>query len=255
MDKWLNRGFLARNNGYIVLNEDIERDLWQLGLRAPIRRIQHPIFDRFGDAPPRAEARDRLGIASDTPLLLFFGSVRPHKGLDILLESVAVARQRLPELRLIVATLVRSIPSMMHVVMLMAVIFYIYAVAGYHIFNEHDPVHWRSLGIALLTLFRIVTLEDWTDIMYAAMAEEPWAWLYFVSFVVLGTFVVINLFIAVVINNLEEAKQERLHDLTLPPNPEEILKELKATQDALTKVQAKLERFSAQGITERGGAA
>jgi glycosyltransferase involved in cell wall biosynthesis len=103
MDKWLNRGFLVRNNGYIVLNEEVERDLWQLGLRAPIRQIPHPIFDRFGDAQPRAEARDRLGIASDTPLLLFFGSVRPHKGLNVLLESVAVARRRLPELRLIIA--------------------------------------------------------------------------------------------------------------------------------------------------------
>ena len=103
MDKWLNRGFLVRNDGYIVLNEEVERDLWQLGLRAPIRQIPHPIFDRFGDAQPRAEARDRLGIASDTPLLLFFGSVRPHKGLNVLLESVAVARRRLPELRLIIA--------------------------------------------------------------------------------------------------------------------------------------------------------
>ena len=65
----------------------------------------------------------------------------------------------LPELRLIVSTLVRSIPGMVHVIILMSVIFYIYAVAGYHLFHQHDPEHWRNLGISLLTLFRIVTLE------------------------------------------------------------------------------------------------
>ncbi len=146
----------------------------------------------------------------------------------------------IPELRLIVATLVRSIPSMMHVVMLMAVIFYIYAVAGYHIFHAHDPVHWRSLGISLLTLFRIVTLEDWTDVMYKAMELTPFAWAYFVSFVVVGTFVVINLFIAVVLNNLEQAKVERLEELQSPASREEILRELRATQDALRRLEKRL---------------
>jgi len=150
----------------------------------------------------------------------------------------------LPELRLIVSTLVRSIPSMGHVLALMSIIFYVYAVAGFHLFSEVDPTHWRTLGISLLSLFRIVTLEDWTDIMYAAMAVKPWAWLYFVSFVVLGTFVVVNLFIAVVINNLEEAKAERLNELTTPPTPEEILRELADTQAALNRMQTRLEHFS-----------
>lgn len=152
----------------------------------------------------------------------------------------------LPELRLIVATLVRSIPSMGHVLALMSIIFYVYGVAGYHLFHEIDPTHWRNLGISLLSLFRIVTLEDWTDIMYAAMAANPWAWIYFVSFVVLGTFVVVNLFIAVVINNLDEAKAERLAELTTAPTPDEILTELRATQDALARVRNKLERLDEQ---------
>ncbi len=149
----------------------------------------------------------------------------------------------LPELRLIVATLVRSIPSMAHVLALMSIIFYVYAVAGYHLFHDIDPTHWRNLGISLLSLFRIVTLEDWTDIMYAAMAAEPLAWMYFVSFVVLGTFVVVNLFIAVVINNLEEAKAERLNELTSAPTRDEILLELRETQAALATLRAKLERL------------
>lgn len=149
----------------------------------------------------------------------------------------------LPELRLIVATLVRSIPSMGHVLGLMSIIFYVYGVAGYHLFHDIDPTHWRSLGISLLSLFRIVTLEDWTDIMYAAMDQAPWAWVYFVSFVVLGTFVVVNLFIAVVLNNLDEAKSERLRELTDPPTTNEILQELRQTQDALVRLQTQLNRM------------
>ncbi|WP_281646065.1 ion transporter [Parendozoicomonas sp. Alg238-R29] len=149
-----------------------------------------------------------------------------------------------PELRLIISTLIRSIPSMGHVVLLMMVIFYIYAVAGYHLFNDVDPEHWRNLGISLLTLFRIVTLEDWTDVMYASMEFYPMAWIYYVSFVVCGTFVVINLFIAVVLNNLEEAKAERLQELCREPSRGEILQELKSTQDTLIRLQRQLENSS-----------
>ncbi|MDJ0957303.1 MAG: ion transporter [Arenicellales bacterium] len=148
----------------------------------------------------------------------------------------------LPELRLIVATLIRSIPGFANVILLLSIIFYIYAVAGYHIFHEHDPVHWRNLGISLLTLFRVLTLEDWTDVMYTAMQLNPYSWLFFVSFVVVATFVVINLFIAVVINNLEAAKQERLirqGETTL----DSAQRELRATQESLSKLASQLDRL------------
>ena len=147
----------------------------------------------------------------------------------------------LPELRLIVSTLLRSIPSMFNVMALMSIIFFVYAVAGYHLFHDVDPEHWRHLGIALLSLFRIVTLEDWTDIMYTAMETHWWAWVYFVSFVVVGTFVIVNLFIAVVVNNLDEAKQERLEGLKTTPTREELLAELGRTQDALARLTKRLE--------------
>ena len=155
----------------------------------------------------------------------------------------------LPELRLIVATLVRSIPSMFNVVCLMSIIFYIYAVAGYHLFHDVDPTHWRTLGISALTLFRVVTLEDWTDVMYAAMEHYWWAWAYFVSFVVVGTFVIINLFIAVVLNNLDEAKAERLRELMTPPSRQDLLRELRATQASLERLEERL-RVSADDDAE-----
>ncbi len=149
----------------------------------------------------------------------------------------------LPELRLIVATLMRTIPSMGNIMLLMSIIFYIYAIAGYHLFHITDPQHWGTLGLSLLTLFRIVTLEDWTDVMYTAMETQPYAWLYFVSFVIMGTFVIINLFIAVVLNNLDEAKAERLAELRQPVTHDELLKELENTQQAMRKLQQQIVRL------------
>ncbi|MCW8126891.1 ion transporter [Microbulbifer halophilus] len=146
-----------------------------------------------------------------------------------------------PELRLLVDTLLRSLPSMFHIALLMSIIFYIYGVAGYFLFHEIDPTHWRSLPIALLSLFRIVTFEDWTDIMYTAMDAMPWAWVYFISFVVMGAFVMINLFIGVVLNNLEETKLRRLDELQVPPSQTEILRELRATQEALARMQKRMD--------------
>jgi voltage-gated sodium channel len=147
----------------------------------------------------------------------------------------------MPQLRLIVATLVRSIPSMGHVILLMGIIFYIYAVTGYHLFSGHDAQRWGTLGAALLTLFQMVTLEGWVEVMNTAMEARPWSWIYFVSFVLIGTFVMLNLFIAVVINNLDASKEAELEALRGPATHDEVLRELKRTRDALGDLQRRLE--------------
>jgi voltage-gated sodium channel len=114
-----------------------------------------------------------------------------------------------PELRLIIGTMVKSIPSMGHVIVLLTLLLYVYAVLGFHFFRAADPAHWGSLGAALLTLFQILTLEGWVEVQDAALAVYPLAWVYFSSFVLVAVFVVVNLFIAVVINNLESVKHEQ----------------------------------------------
>ena len=146
------------------------------------------------------------------------------------------------DLRLIVAALVRSIPSVMHVTILMSIVVYIYAIMGYHLFHAHDPENWGSLGISVLTLFNIITLEGWTEVMFTAMELHPLAWIYFVSFVVVGTFVVINMFIAIIINNLDEAKRDRLEELRTPPTSDQLLREIQATQEALRRLEERLDR-------------
>ena len=158
-----------------------------------------------------------------------------------------------PQLRLIVATLVRSIPSMGHVILLMSIIFYIYAVTGFHLFHEHDAEHWGTLGAALLTLFQMVTLEGWVEVMDTAMEAHPWSWIYFVTFVLIGTFVMLNLFIAVVINNLDASKAAELEELRDPVTHEEVLDELKRTRDALASLQRRLEALPRTEAAQRRG--
>lgn len=144
-----------------------------------------------------------------------------------------------PELRLIVATLIRSLPGLGNVILLISIVFYIYAIAGYHMFHAHDPFHWGSLGVSLITLFRVLTLEDWTDVMYSAMELYPWAWIFFISFVVVAAFIVINLFIAVVINNLHKAQHET--ELVLDKNLDaEILHTLNESKNSLERIERAL---------------
>ncbi len=145
-----------------------------------------------------------------------------------------------PELRLIIATLLRSLPGMAHVVMLLGVLFYIYGVTGYYLFHKIDPGNWGNLGVCLLTLFGIVTLETWVDKMSVVLPVLPYSWIYFVSFIVVGTFMFINLFVAVVINNLSEAKRESLEELEDPLTKEDLMKEMRATKEAMVRLEKKL---------------
>jgi voltage-gated sodium channel len=118
-----------------------------------------------------------------------------------------------PELRLIITTMLKSIPSMGHVLMMLSLLLYVYAVVGVYLFREHDPARWGGLASAFLTLFQLLTVEGWVEVQTAVLDDLPFAWLYFMSFIFVAVFVVVNLFIAVVINNLETAKlEEQLAD-------------------------------------------
>lgn len=113
-----------------------------------------------------------------------------------------------PQLRLIVTTMLRSIPSLGHVALLLGLLLYVYAVVGVTLFAGVDPAHWGSLGQALLTLFQMLTLEGWVELQRSTMASYGWAWIYYGSFVLIAVFVVMNLFIAVVLANLDDARRQ-----------------------------------------------
>ena len=110
----------------------------------------------------------------------------------------------IPQLRLLVSALLMALPRMGYVALMMFVIFYMYATLGSLLFEHINPELWGDVGIAMLTLFRVATFEDWTDVMYETMAHYPVSWIYYVSFIFLSAFVFLNMMIGIIINVLEE---------------------------------------------------
>jgi len=116
-----------------------------------------------------------------------------------------------PRLQLLVGALIKSVPSMSYVALLLSLLFYVYAVAGVALFGASDPDHFATLGRAGLTLFQVVTMEGWTDLMHAQFAAYPGRAVpvvYFLSFILVGTMIILNLFIGVIVNGMDEARQE-----------------------------------------------
>lgn len=116
----------------------------------------------------------------------------------------------LPKLQLLVGALFKSLSAMGYVGLLLTLLFYIYAVAGIHWFGAHDPKNFGSLPTAFLSLFRLVTLDNWADLFSAQLAHVHGAKvaLYFVSFIVLGTMIILNLFIGIIMNSMAEMHEE-----------------------------------------------
>jgi len=117
-----------------------------------------------------------------------------------------------PELKVIIDVLIKSIPAITDIIVLMFIIFYIYAIVGSFLFQDLKSGLWDNFAISMLTLFRVFTFEDWTDVMYEAMEKYDLAWLYFVSFIIIAAFVFFNLFVAVIISEMEKLNQENKKD-------------------------------------------
>ncbi len=133
-----------------------------------------------------------------------------------------------PELQVLVSAVLKSIPSMGYVTLLLMLLFYVYGIAATTFFGANDPVHFGTLEISLVSLFRTATLEGWTELMYTQMfgcdvagyadmeaacvapkAQPVLAVSYFFSFVLIGTMVVMNLFVGVIMNGIAEAQKEQ----------------------------------------------
>ena len=117
----------------------------------------------------------------------------------------------IPELRLLITALVKSLPRMGYIVLLMFIIFYIYAAIGSVLFEHINPVLWGNISIAMLTLFRIATFEDWTDVMYETMTEYPLSWIFYLTFIFLTAFVFLNMMIGVILDVMQ--KEQEKHSL------------------------------------------
>ena len=111
-----------------------------------------------------------------------------------------------PQMRIVVQALLSAIPAMGSVIALLALIFYVAAVMATKLFGADFPEWFGSIGASLYTLFQIMTLESWSmGIVRPVMEVHPYAWAFFVPFILVITFAVLNLFIAIVVNSMSNA--------------------------------------------------
>ncbi len=110
----------------------------------------------------------------------------------------------IPELRILLNSLLKALPQLGYVMLMMFIIFYIYAAIGTTLFEAIDPFLWGDISISMLTLFRVMTFEDWTDVMYDTMEIHPWSWVYYFSFICLTAFAFLNMVIGIVVSTLDE---------------------------------------------------
>jgi voltage-gated sodium channel len=138
-----------------------------------------------------------IGVA----LLPASGSLSALRALRVLrvLRLVSV----MPSLRAVVDALLRALPSMASVAALLALVLYVGAVIATKLFGATYPARFGDLGNSLLTMFQILTLEGWPDIMREVLTTHPLAWLFFVPFVLIATFAILNLVVAVIVESMQ----------------------------------------------------
>ncbi len=145
----------------------------------------------------------------------------------------------IPELKMLLNSLVIALPQLGYIVALMFIIFYIYAAIGSTFFAAINPVLWGDIAISMLTLFRVMTFEDWTDIQYETMEVYPLSWIYYLTFIFFTAFAFLNMVIGVVVNVLNEEHEKVLQKNKKPePTNSELqqeIRELKALISGIKK--------------------
>ena len=109
----------------------------------------------------------------------------------------------LPQLRAVVQGLLKALPGIGSIVLIMSLVFYVFAVMAVKLFGASYPELFGSFNASLFTLFQIMTLEGWADIVREIMKTHPYAWIYFVAYILISTFTVLNLFIAVIVDAMQ----------------------------------------------------
>ena len=196
------------------------------------------------------------------PFLNLGGAFLPVLRLARILRVLRLVTA-IPKLQLLVTCLLKSLPSMFYVSILLFLLFYIYGAMAVFLFGENDPIHFQNLQTSILSLFRVVTLEDWTDVMYINMygsdqygytAEDLakwnpvssgsplWAAVFFVSFVLIGTMIVLNLVIGVIMNSMDESNAE----MSIKQEIEKRKSNPEPVRDGLHDLQNRMEELSSE---------
>lgn len=114
----------------------------------------------------------------------------------------------LPEARVLIRGMLRSLPPIASMGLLAVLLVYVYGIVGWILFHTEDPQRWGNIGDAMRSLFVMLTLESWPEYLRAGMEIYSWSWVYFVSYVLIAGFLTINILIGIVINAMEGARRE-----------------------------------------------
>lgn len=180
----------------------------------------------------------------------FVPGVRDSSTLLRLARLLRVVRiiRLLPDLRILVVAVARSLPPLFSLVALTVLILFVYGMIGWLIFSDDLPADWGTIGDAMLTLFILLTLENFPVYMERGMDVHPWSWLYFVSFVLVAAFIVLNVLIGIVLNSMEEARElERRRGIGDRPTPAPVVERIAMLRAALTELEDELR------LPDRGG--
>ena len=155
-------------------------------------------------------------------------SLVPSAGALSVLRTLRILRvlrliSTVESLRKVIEALIRSVPGIGSVTIIMSLIFYIFAVIGTNLYKESFPQWFGHLGKTMYSLFQIMTLESWSmGIVRPVMEKFPIAWLFFIPYILITTFIILNLFIAIVVSSMQE---EQIKDSKEDEKQKEILLE------------------------------
>jgi voltage-gated sodium channel len=182
-----------------------------------------------------------IGIAL-VPATETFSVLRALRVLRVLRLITAI-----PTLKAVVAGLLASLPGMVSIVFLIGLLYYVFAIIAIKLFGADNPELFGTLGKSLYTLFTVMTLEGWTnDVAKPVMEHHPWAWIFFITYIVLTTFMVLNLFIGVVVNAMQaEAVKQQAEELEveremIQEEAAPILKEVKTLRAEVAEMRKAL---------------
>jgi voltage-gated sodium channel len=136
------------------------------------------------------------GIRENTTLLRMVRVLRVFRIVSVL-----------PEMRVLIVGLLRSLAPLGSMGVLILLLLYLYGMVGWTLYHDHDPARWDTIGQSMLTLFTVLTLEGWNDVLDSLMEVSNWSAVYLVSFVLLSSLLLLNMVIGVVINSIEEARE------------------------------------------------
>jgi voltage-gated sodium channel len=158
-----------------------------------------------------------------------------------------------PSLRRVVGGLVRAMPGMGSILLLLCLIFYVFSVMGAKLFGTTHPELFGGLGQTAYTLFQVMTFDDWSaGVVKPVMEEHPFAWFFFIAFILVSTFMALNLFIGVVVGALDAETAAEAPKLTHPAGSEErLFEELKALRGEITILRAEIAGGRREQVRER----